>query len=572
MLNCVFPSNIDADLFKSFSGLTPDANNVFTIPMSLIKIAEKLNGSVTQTSSVLSRYLVRIDNTEQIQTPVTLVTSEGNNGKFVANNKDYWLVETAQGLDLYRELNGEVEQVDTPIKLLSEINTGLSTGLPTNYEWARLRLISRYRPFVSSFQLADTNFTRKPNLVIIDSGINFTHDEFQGLECEDFYALPVFDNDFRDQAGHGTGVASFACGANIGVHRHLRLLNCKVFNASFKPNAIELGYALDACLNRFVADPSIPMVVNCSWTVAKNTYLEGKFQDLISAGIVIVAASGNVGMDVGNLTPAGMVDVITAAACDIDDVGAGFNNFSTFDMNITTNYGAQIDIFAPGVDVPGANHTGDNIYATYSGTSISAGFVAGCMAAILAQVPDTYRATAQKILLDFSTKGVLLLDSEKFTYQQNRVAFLISADNNKAFVEHSFYLGVASEPITANIQTVLPYDKYAQDTGESFEYIIECDPSELGQYITVDQSGTLTVNPPVLDWQPDEKIRLISFVVKARTLSGSITYRSPNLIFFAANPDVQTSLDGEVATALENIDSQSFFAAWVKPAIPFLIK
>jgi hypothetical protein len=34
------------------------------------------------------------------------------------------------------------------------------------------------------------------------------------------------------------------------------------------------------------------------------------------------------------------------------------------------------------------------------------------------------------------------------------------------------------------------------------------------------------------------------------------------LIFFASNPDVVDSLTGDITTALENIDSQSFFAAW----------
>ena len=418
MIICSFSLQENEEQFEKISGLVP-SNKIFNIPMSLIKLAEQMNGDVSEVNKTVQRYLVKIDDPTILSTPHTIAYNEGNNGKFVAGNKNYWMIETSEGLSLFKELNGDVEQVDVPIKLLSTISSnGITTTLPEGYDWARLRLISRYRPFVSSFTLAETTFTRKPNLVIMDSGINFNHVEFEGLTCENLYALPNFNNDFTDKAGHGTAVASFACGKNIGVHRHLNLLNVKIFDVNFKPNAIELGFALDACLDKFLQDQSVPMIVNCSWTVAKNTYLEDKFQDLISAGIVVVAAAGNVGADVDFLTPAGMTSVTTVAASDIDDVSAGFNNFSTFDTVINTNYGQNIDIFAPGVDIYGAYYNDNNGYIKPSGTSISAGFVSGCMAAILAQIPGTYRQDAMNILDEFSTKGVLLLDNQKFTFKQ----------------------------------------------------------------------------------------------------------------------------------------------------------
>jgi len=572
MILCNFANQNDKTKFLSHTKLNENSDGSVIIPMSLISLARSLNGVVTQGTLTTHQYLVKVGHHSSINTPNCLVVSNhGENGLLKANSDNFWVVETQNGLALFDEFNGNVEQVDVPVKLMGEITTNITNVLPEGYDWPRRRINSRGRPLGENFVLANTNFIRKPNVVIIDSGINFTHQELVGLETEDLFALPSFNGNFRDDAGHGTAIASMVAGINTGLHRHLRLLNCKIFNSSYKPNAIEIGQALDSCYNKFMEDVTVPMVVNCSWTVAKNSYLEGKFKDLTSAGITVVCAAGNTGVNVDFLTPAGMAEVITVAASDIDDCGAGFNNFSQIDLAVQTNEGLRIDIFAPGVDIYGAHHSGNDMYCMFSGSSASSGFVTGGMAAILALVKNSYRETATKMLMDYGNVGQLLLDFDKFTFEQNRLLYLITSENHLGMDSMSYYLGALSldnPTISGKTDIVLDYQIYSNATGEQFNLLVEwgdeAPQSELEGCITLDNTGNFVVSNPNLSWQPDEKIRLISFKVKAQSVENSITLKSPNIIFFATNPNVTESLTGDIATALENIDNQSFFAAWVK--------
>jgi hypothetical protein len=555
--------------FLTAAGLTTSSTTSVEIGLHMTALARYFEATLEQTDFSTYRYIVKVSDPATIATTATVVNTIGTEGHIAVGTENFYVVDSAYGLALYDELNGMVDQADVPVELMGAITAPSVTDLPEDYQWGRLRLISRSRPFVTTWNLAQTNFSKKPNLVIVDSGINFSHTEFQGLDTEDFYALDHFNGDFRDDAGHGTGIASYACGTNIGVHRHLTLLNCKIFSATYKPNALDLSKALDAVYDRFVADPTIPMVVNMSWVVNKNNYLEAKIQNMIDAGIAVVTAAGNKGMDVSLLTPAGMNSIITVGASDQDDVAAGFNNFSIADMGITTNYGLNVDIFAPGVDCIGADYRANNSYFKYSGTSISAGYISGCVAAILALVPNTYYSDAKRILSDYSTKGPLLLDLDKFTFNQNQLAFLITGDSTLSVSSDAFYLGYIGEnsaEIVGNINQVISVSRYQTTTDESFLYsLVSTDPamsSILNNCISLTNAGDFTITAPSITWGQDEKLKLIEFKISAVSESSSITFTSPNLIFFATNPDVEVSISGDITTALESIDSQSFFATW----------
>jgi hypothetical protein len=264
-----------------------------------------------------------------------------------------------------------------------------------------------------------------------------------------------------------------------------------------------------------------------------------------------------------------MNSIITVGASDQDDVAAGFNNFSIADMGITTNYGLNVDIFAPGVDCTGADYRANNSYFKYSGTSISAGYISGCVAAILALVPNTYYSDARRILFDYSTKGSLLLDLDKFTFTQNQLAFLISGDSSLSVDSDAFYLGYIGEgstEIVGNINQVVNVSRYHNTTNESFTYsIISKDSamsSILDNCVSLTNEGDFTVTAPSIIWEQDEKLKLIEFKISAISESSSITFTSPYLIFFATNPSLEVSVNGDITTALESIDSQSFFATW----------
>ena len=64
----------------------------------------------------------------------------------------------------------------------------------------------------------DATYVSKPELYIMDTGVDLTHAEFQGtdLEIDTFWSLPGIW-EAGDQIGHGTAVASMAVGKNLGI-------------------------------------------------------------------------------------------------------------------------------------------------------------------------------------------------------------------------------------------------------------------------------------------------------------------------------------------------------------------
>jgi len=94
---------------------------------------------------------------------------------------------------------------------------------------------------------------------------------------------------------------------------------------------------------------------------------------LVRSGVIVVVAAGNSDRDACNGSPAGQVDMITVGASDSNDVKPDFSN-----------WGACLDIFAPGVNITAAWFEGPESYFTASGTSMASPHGCGVAALILA--------------------------------------------------------------------------------------------------------------------------------------------------------------------------------------------
>jgi hypothetical protein len=490
----------------------------------------------------------------------------------------FYLVKATDGTLLGDHVDS-IEHNSAPMTFLENVGsiTGMNTEAtsidPTSPDgqWARIRVASRYRPLLEQFDTHGVTYFSKPELYIMDSGIDFTHPEFDfaGCEKENFYTLPAFNGSFADDVGHGTAVASMACGKNLGVAGNLKLINVKIGGATHNATLIEVGEAIDAIVARASASPMVTRIVNMSWGVARSSWLDAKVQSLIDLGITVVCAAGNSGISVEDISPAGLDTVITVASMDKYDIPSGFNNISPSDAGVTTGYGLSLDIFAPGENVMLAKVGGG--YGINSGTSFSAPMVAG-VAAQIASLNSGFVPYTQlkQTILDTATPDALLFENDNFSENQNKIVYLFTSDGNSNYKNKSMtmYVGVhtTDDPLVLDLNSTLdavtPAQVFPDDPVVfSVEFYDPAIEAEYGQFFHVNPTtGVVTIDKPTVALPEETKLKMVEFKGVAKT--SRLSMETTVLFFFHSNPLYKDTLESDVTLALTDTNSISFYAAW----------
>ena len=210
-------------------------------------------------------------------------------------------------------------------------------------------------------------------IAIVDTGVDLTHPD---LSTKIVAGYDFVNNDAiaQDDNGHGSHVAGIAAassnnGAGVaGASWGARIMPVKVLDAS------KNGSFANAASGIIWATDHGAHIINLSLGGnSHSTIFQNAIDYAYSKGVTIVAASGNNGNGFV-LYPARYPNVIAVGATD------SVNNRASF-----SNYGAELDIVAPGVSI---YSTGISTYFTDSGTSMSAPYVAG-LAAILRGIPSS---------------------------------------------------------------------------------------------------------------------------------------------------------------------------------------
>ncbi|CAD6502328.1 BgTH12-04921 [Blumeria graminis f. sp. triticale] len=232
---------------------------------------------------------------------------------------------------------------------------------------------------------------------VIDTGIRASHVEFGGRAT---LKANFIDDINEDLNGHGSHVAATIGGASFGVAKNIELVGIKVLDAKGKgSNANVLrgvNFVAAEVAERGLAGKA---VVNISIGGSKSKALNTAIEALTKAGVTVVVAAGNSNKDATNFSPASAPSAITVGAIDpTTDKRASFSNF-----------GAFVDIFAPGVKILSAGIADDNAVATLSGTSMASPHIAGLAAylisteslttpeAVLARMLELARSTNVKV-------------------------------------------------------------------------------------------------------------------------------------------------------------------------------
>lgn len=229
-------------------------------------------------------------------------------------------------------------------------------------------------------------------LYVIDSGIDFTNSTVMNEFIDPLWTTDVRAINFTGISGltgqvckyngvvdsddsHGTAITSVAIGQTYGAAKRqwARIIN--VANSTVAGSCSEIGWCdskITSVFNWLASNAARGSVVNFSFgyphaypacTPYHNVTMEAAIVAAYRSGITIVAAAGNDNCPI-NSTPSSLPEVFSVGASDNTDTKATFSD-----------YGAPLDIWAPGVDINVM--WGNGTANTASGTSVASPYEAG---------------------------------------------------------------------------------------------------------------------------------------------------------------------------------------------------
>jgi cerevisin len=167
-----------------------------------------------------------------------------------------------------------------------------------------------------------------------------------------------------DGNGHGTHCAGVAAGKTYGVAKNANLIAVKVLSDNGSGQTSDIIAGVNWVITN-VQSTGRPSIASMSLGGNPSDALDAAVNQAITAGITVVVAAGNANTDATGQSPARVAAAITVAAANITNTKASFSN-----------YGAPVDIWAPGVNVISAwPFTNDTSTKVLSGTSMATPYV-----------------------------------------------------------------------------------------------------------------------------------------------------------------------------------------------------
>ncbi|KAI0539855.1 subtilisin-like protease PR1K [Xylaria digitata] len=235
-----------------------------------------------------------------------------------------------------------------------------ASATQTNADWGLARL-SNTSPDSTTYTY-DDSAGEGVCAYVVDTGIDVTHEEFEGRAT---FASNQVDSDDTDGNGHGTHVAGTIGSKTYGVAKKVSLYAVKVLGADGSGTNSGVIAGMDFVVTDAPQrDCPKGVVVNLSLGGGVSSAVNEAAANVVSAGNFMAVAAGNEAQDASNSSPASEPSVCTVGATDDTDALSYFSNF-----------GSLVDVLAPGSDIESTWPGGQT--NTISGTSMASPHVAG---------------------------------------------------------------------------------------------------------------------------------------------------------------------------------------------------
>ncbi|CAG8634436.1 1957_t:CDS:2 [Ambispora leptoticha] len=255
-------------------------------------------------------------------------------------------------------------------------NTTNDIIVQTNVKsWGLDRIDQRSLPLSKTYDF-DQNAGEGVDVYVIDTGININHVDFEGRASWGLTAVPnTTDNDLL---GHGTFVAGIIGGKVFGVAKKVNLIAVKCLDDNGEGTLNNILYGFEFIINHH-NNSKRPAIANLSFGTQRDKLVDMAVNQVVSAGITVVAAAGN-GDQYGRpedaclSSPAASKSAIAVGATLANDTIAPWSNI-----------GPCVTLFAPGDNVMSDLACTNYNAGIESGTSFSAPYVSGIIALMLSK-------------------------------------------------------------------------------------------------------------------------------------------------------------------------------------------